>query len=212
MSIATTESRSKAGWRPRRWTTAEFDALVADGHLREGSKAFLWDGEIIEPMPENEPHVNAQDNLQRSLASRLPEAEWTIRPAHPLALRDGFKPQPDLVVLSGPRSGYRSRVPGAADAALVVEIADSTYAEDAGDKLPEYALAGIPKFWIVHIRARRIETYSDPVVSSGVGGYATRQDFVIGQAVPLVLVRGATRREFAAVDVLDVLRDSMEDE
>ena len=40
----------------KRWTTAEFDHLIRSGVLREGSRAFLWDGEIIEPMSENPPH------------------------------------------------------------------------------------------------------------------------------------------------------------
>ena len=210
MSTATTETAPKTTWRTRRWTTAEFDSMIASGYLREGSKTFLWDGEIIEPMPENQPHVNAQDNLYRLFVGHLPEADWTISPAHPLVLKEGYKPQPDLMVLVGPRSNYRRHVPIAADAALVVEIADSTYSEDAGDKLPEYAAAGIPRYWIVHIRARRIEVYSGPNVASGVGRYEDRRDYVIGEAIPLILSRDA--REFGLIPVLDILRDSLEDD
>ena len=212
MSTATIESTLKPIWQTRRWTTAEFDALLADGYLREGSKTFLWDGEIVEPMAENQPHIHAQDNLLRILMRRLPEPEWTIYSAHPLALKEGYKPQPDLLVLVGPRSDYRSHVQTADDAALVIEVADSSYAADAGDKLPEYAAAGIPQYWIVHLQARRIEAYSDPVVSSGVGRYADRKDYPLGEAVPLILARDGVTHEFGMIPVLDVLRDSLEEE
>jgi Uma2 family endonuclease len=218
MSVSTAEATPKAKstpqstWRTHRWTTAEFDAMVGSGYLREGSKTFLWDGEIIEPMPENEPHVTAQDNLYRLLIGRLPEAEWTIRPAHPLVLREGYKPQPDLVVLIEPRTDRRGRTPTALDAALVIEIADSSYAEDAGDKLPEYAAAGIPRYWIVNIGARRIEVYSQPTVASGVGQYVVREDYPLEVAVPLVLVRGGESYAFGLIPVLEVLRDSLEGE
>ncbi len=210
MSTATQQTASGTAWRKHRWTTAQFDAMIANGQLREGSKTFLWDGEIIEPMPENQPHVHAQDNLYRLFIARLPEDQWTICPAHPLALKEGYKPQPDLMILAGPRSDYRQRVPNAADSALVVEIADSSYPEDAGDKLPEYAAAGIPQYWIVHIRARRIEAYSGPIVTSGVGRYADRKDYPLESAVPLVLERNGLAHEFGAIPVLDVLRDSLE--
>jgi Uma2 family endonuclease len=212
MSTATAETTPNTAWRTRRWTTAEFDALLAEGFLVEGSKTFLWDGEIIEPMPENQPHIHAQDNLLRVFMVRLPEAEWTIYSAHPLALKEGYKPQPDLMVLIGPRSNYRRHVQTGEDAALVVEVADSSYAADAGDKLPEYAAAGIPRYWIVHLQARRIEAYSNPVVSSGVGRYSERKDYSLEEAVPLSLTRGGATREFGLVAVLDVLRDSLEED
>lgn len=212
MSTATTTTTSNADRQKHRLTTAEFDAMLADGTLVEGSKTYLWNGEIIEPMAENQPHANAQDNLQDLLKGLLPSAEWTISPAHPIALKDGYKPQPDLMVLVGPRSHYRRRVPVPADGTLVIEVADSSYPTDAGDKLRQYAAAGIPRYWIVHLQARRIEAYSGPVVSSGVGRYADRKDYSLGEAVPLILTRGGVNHEFGLIPVLDVLRDSLEGE
>ncbi len=40
MSTATIESTPKIAWRKQRGTTAEFDALLADGHPCGGSKTF----------------------------------------------------------------------------------------------------------------------------------------------------------------------------
>ena len=212
MSTAMTGAPSSTDRQKRRLTTAEFDAMLADGYLREGSKTYLWNGEIIEPMAEDQPHANAQDNLRDLLKDRLPSAEWTISPAHPLALKDGYKPQPDLMVLVGPRSDYRRRVPVPADIVLVIEVADSSYPTDAGDKLRQYAAAGVPRYWIVHLQARWIEAYSDPVVTSGTGRYADQKDYPLGGAVPLILSRGGEMHEFGLVAVLDILRDSLEDD
>jgi hypothetical protein len=49
--------------RPKRWTTAEFDRLVAQGFIEEGSKTYLWEGQIVDPMPEYQPHWNAVCNF-----------------------------------------------------------------------------------------------------------------------------------------------------
>ncbi len=203
MSTATTESPPKTAWPRRRWTTAEFDALLNGGFLTEGSKTFLWDGEIIEPMPENEPHANAQDSLYRKLLRLLPEEEWTIRPAHPLSLKDGYKPQPDLVVLPGTPEDYLGRVPSASDAALVIEIADSSYPQDSGEKLAEYANAGVPRYWIVNLRDRRIEAYSLPAD----GLYQDRRDYPPEAAIPLTLDPAGVF--FGEIRVLDVLKNSL---
>lgn len=194
-------------WRPHRWTTAEFDALLAGGYLREGSRTFLWGGEIVDPMPEKEPHANAQDNLYDLILPFLPKEGWTVRPAHPVALKEGYKPQPDLVVLVGPRADYRRHTPTASDVALIIEIADTSYTVDAGEKLAEYANAGIPRYWIVNIAARRIEVYRDPAT----GHYATREDYPLDGVVPLILPRGEISHEFGIIPVMDVLRDSLED-
>ena len=49
--------------RLTRLSTAEFDRLVAEGSIC-GGRAYLWDGEMIEPMPENRSHANAVENLR----------------------------------------------------------------------------------------------------------------------------------------------------
>jgi Uma2 family endonuclease len=193
-----------APWQRKRWTIAEFDRLVTTGFLREGDRTFLWDGEIIEPMPENPPHVNATMSLLELLVARFPAAEWTVNLGKPVVLAEGYKPQPDATVLRGPRSTYRGRTPVAADIVLLAEVADSTYPENARTFLRAYAEAGIPRYWIVNISDRRIEVYTDPGrLADGSTGYNTRRDYGLDQSVPLEEVPGE-------VAVADVLRDSIE--
>lgn len=194
----------------KRWTTAEFDRLVNEGFIREGSSTYLWDFEIIEPMPENQPHRNAVANLYRLLIKLLPEEDWTVDFNGPLEVRDGYKPQPDLVVLYGPRERYNESVPVPSDVALVVEVSNTSYPKDSVLFLREYASAGIPQYWIINIPARRVEVYRQP---SGPGveapGYARRDEYALDGAVPLTLEGVAGVLEFGAVPVAAILRNSL---
>jgi Uma2 family endonuclease len=195
--------------QPRKWwSTAEFDELVRKGFLREGSHAFLWGGEIITPMPENQPHVNATMVLFGLLSARLPAAEWTVNLDKPIEIRDGYKPQPDLLVLTGPRSRYRVATPRAADAALVVEVSDTSYHDDAGEFLREYEAARIPVYWIVNIPARRVEVYR--LQGPDRVAYAPPELFSLDARVPLSLDRDGAVTEFDPIPVAEVLADSLE--
>jgi Uma2 family endonuclease len=182
---------------------------MEEGKLRNGSRTFLWDGEIIEPMPENLPHINAHENLRILLDARLPRAEWTVNSGKPLALADGYEPQPDITVLRGPRSNYRRQKPTPPDVALLVEVADSIYYDNIGRYRRRYALERVSPCWIVNLHARRIEVYTNPIPEQE--AYGSRQDFALGERVPLVLVRDGVETVFDAIDVDDVLRDSPDD-
>lgn len=194
--------------RLTRLTTADFDRLVAEGAIREGSRAYLWDGEIIDPMPEYPPHVNANavENLRDLMATRLPRADWTINQAHPVELSDGFKPQPDLSVLRGPRPGYRTRTPRPTDVALLVEVSATTYPEDSGAVLRRYAQEGIVQYWIVNLRGRRVEVYRDP--DPAAEAYRDCRVFSMGAEVPLILTGDGEPRAYAGIDVAAILCDS----
>jgi Uma2 family endonuclease len=182
---------------------------MEEGKLRNGSRTFLWDGEIIEPMPEYLPHINAVNNLRRLVETRLPLALWTVNMGNPVALADGYEPQPDITVLRGPRSNYRKHKQAAADVALLVEVADSTYYDNIGRYRRRYALESITPYWIVNLHARRIEVYADPIPEQE--SYGSRRDYALGERVPLVLTRDGVEMVFEAIDVDDVLRDSLED-
>ena len=193
----------------KRWTIEEFDRLMLAGFIREGSRTFLWDGEIIAPMPEYAPHVNACENLADALKARLVRDAWTVNGGRPIALAEGFLPQPDIVVARGPRSGYRNGPPTAADAALVVEVASTSYHFDAGEYLRHYAVRGIPLYWIIHLKFRRVEVFSGPI--PGESRFEHRTDYGLGDTIPLVLSQGGSTFGYEGIAVEAILRDSMED-
>ncbi len=189
----------------KRWTTAEYDDLIRKGIIREGSRAFLWDGEIIEPMSENPPHINAAANLFYLLLMRLARDHWTVNHDAPVETRDGYKPEPDISILKGPRSRYRNRAPNPADIALLVETSSTSYSKDSGAFLKEYASAGIAQYWIVNIPERRIEVYRQPSKS----GYASRTDYGLEDQVPLILDGEGGAVALGEIAVADVVRDSL---
>ena len=79
-------------------------------------------------------------------------------------------PVPDGIVLRGSRLAYRGKHPTAADAYSVIEVADSSYEKDSGEKLFGYAKAGIPQYIIVNLRNRTAEVYAQPDIANGTYG------------------------------------------
>ena len=52
---------------------------------------------------------------------------------------------------------YRQRLATAADAWCVVEVADSSYERDRGEKYRAYAAAGVEQYIIINLRNRTAE-------------------------------------------------------
>jgi Uma2 family endonuclease len=203
-SASKTATKTKP-WRRYRFTDKEFDRMVCAGILREGSHAFLWNGEIIQPMAEDQPHITLLYNLLMLLAARLPANEWTVNINQPVQIRKRYRPQPDLTVLRGPRPEWtvRGRVPTPEDVALLIEISDASYVFDVGTKLNEYARASITRYWIVNVKEPRVEVYGNPLP-----GEARYQDCTMygsDQLVPLALQVAGDGVEFNAVPVREIL-------
>ena len=128
-------------------------------------------------------HISVERVLESLLLAVFPPALWTIDLDVPLELRDGFEPQPDLMVLRGIRADYLNRVPTPADVALLVEVSGSTYYFDSGEYLAEYARGEILLYWIVNLSERQVEVYSDPDPTRGI--YRSRVDYAAGAAIPI---------------------------
>ncbi|HMN83258.1 MAG TPA: Uma2 family endonuclease [Burkholderiaceae bacterium] len=71
-------------------------------------------------------------------------------------LSDVREMRPDFAVLQWRADDYTSRTPAAANALLVVEVADSTLRYDRDVKRRFYAEAGVREFWVVDVHARQI--------------------------------------------------------
>ena len=95
------------------------------------------------------------------------------------------------------------------DVALLAEVGDSTYPENSGEFLREYAARGIPVYWVVNVAGRRVEVYSDPHrAEDGTGVYRSRVVYALDQSIPIdVTHEGAAVR--GEVAVMDILRDSI---
>jgi Uma2 family endonuclease len=205
MSTSAAKTVNAKPWRRYRFTDDEFDRMIRAGILREGSHAFLWNGEIIQPMAEDQPHITLLYNLLMLLAVRLPTNEWTVNINQPVQIRPRYRPQPDLVALRGPRPDWtvRGRVPTPEGVALLIEISDATYTFDVGSKLNEYARAGITQYWIVNVKEPRVEVYTLPI--PGESRYQASTTYGPDQLVPLALQVAGEGVDFNAVPVREIL-------
>ena len=152
-------------------------------------------------MTHNPPHAIADDLCGRELDRVIPPG-WHVRPAKPIRLPgQDSEPEPDRCVVRGTIDDYDERHPGPDDIALVVEVADSSLAEDRDYAANLYGPAGIPVCWIVNVRGRRVEVYTGP----GPRGYGPPEIFAEGQSVPVV-IDGREVGRIAVTDLLPPLR------
>src|SRR5665647_426524 len=102
-------------------------------------------------MAKNWPHVKSVSKLNRLAIRTVPDGMFVMF-EQPMVLRDSV-PEPDMAIYRGSIEDYgRDRRPSASDAALVVEVADTSLEEDRGEVLDAYAAHGIPIYWIVNLR------------------------------------------------------------
>jgi Uma2 family endonuclease len=199
MTSATPDISASPRWLPSplyRMSVEEYEAMVASGAFAGRNRFHLINGYLVEKMTHNPPHAIADDLCGRELARVLPG--WYIRPAKPVRLpAQNSEPEPDRCVVRGTIVDYDTRHPGPADILLVVEVADSSLSEDRGYAAKLYGPAGIPVFWIIDVRGRRVEVYTNP----GEQGYGTPEIFAEGQSVPVVI----DGREIGRIAVGDVL-------
>jgi Uma2 family endonuclease len=69
---------------------------------------------------------------------------------------------PDLMLLRRKPAGYNNQLPAAADVLLLVEAAESSLRRDQQIKLPVYAAAGIPEYWIADLDRELLIIHRNP--------------------------------------------------
>jgi Uma2 family endonuclease len=164
-----------------RMTVEECEAMVASGAFHGRNRFRLIDGLLVEKRTQKPPHTIADDLCGQELARVLPG--WYIRPAKPGRLpTQASEPEPDRCVVRGTARQYLGQHPGPADIVMIVEVAETSLADDRELGGRVYGPAGIPVCWIINLVARQIEVYTDP----GPSGYASRRDYHAGKEGPHV--------------------------
>ncbi len=185
-----------------RLTAEDYFAMVDAGILRHDRRVELWGGILYEKMAKTLPHAVGFSNLVIVLARILPPG-WCLWPENPITIASDKVPLPDLTIVRGVPNDYtrRGRRPEVADVGLVIEVAMTSVREDRGETLEGYARTLLPVYWIVNLRARRIEVYSRPCVRDGRGVYESAEMFGPDQSVPLAF----DGVEVARIAVNDIL-------
>ena len=151
----------------------EYERMI-DAGLFRGEHVELIQGIIVRMSPQGEPHSVVIQILTRILMPAV-LGRADVRVQLPFAAGDDSLPEPDLALVE-PGSFGQARPQRAF---LIIEVSDSSLAEDRREKAPLYAAAGVPEMWIVNLPDRLIEVHAEPIR----GAYARVTPYRIGQRV-----------------------------
>jgi Uma2 family endonuclease len=168
----------------RRWSYDEVVRMVRGGVLDADERIELINGDIVCMTPVGHRHQYVVDLLTEFLGARV-RGRGVLRVQGSVLFDWLEAPQPDLVVFRMMEDRYRSREPGAWDALLVVEVADTSLARDL-EKAALYASARIPEYWIVELQRSVVRVLRDPV---GLG-YADAREFGHGEVFTCEVLGG----------------------
>lgn len=160
------------------WTRESFERVVDVGGFDEDDRVELLDGELWEMSPPGSPHTAVTLLTEQALRKAVGD-RYQVRRETPFALDETSQPQPDIALVPGTIRDYYHTHP--TEAVLLVEISDSTLRHDRERKLAAYARNGIPEYWIVDLKAERVEVYREPVSSR----YRSQTLHGRGERVPL---------------------------
>ncbi len=172
-----------------RLTVDEYHQMAEAGIFGEDNRIELIDGDLIDMAPIGRAHAG----IVNALAEALVEAcarRAIVSTQNPIRLDQVSEPQPDLAVLRRRADFYIDGEPAVpADVLLVVEVADSSLKFDREVKLPLYARAGIPEFWIVDVKRRVVEVHRKPDGHgyAEVATHATGSQVVLARAPEIVV-------------------------
>lgn len=159
--------------QPRLMSRAEYDRLVAAG-MFENERVELIRGIVVQMSAIGPAHADPIDVLNRHLVRALGDRA-VVRVRLPFAASDDSEPEPDLALV--PPRRYADRHPDRAF--LVIEVADSSLDHDRETKGPLYASSGVPEYWIVDVKARRVSVY-DAISAER---YTRVREFVVGERI-----------------------------
>jgi Uma2 family endonuclease len=148
------------------------------GILSEDDRVELIDGEVVAMSPIGSRHNACVDSINRAMVMGVGDAA-IVRIQGSVRLNLYTEPEPDLVLLRPQEDFYASRLPGAADILLIVEIAEASIDYERDVKSRIYAGSGVPEYWVADLNANLVSCYSAPHE----GAYRSRQQYHRGQTI-----------------------------
>lgn len=143
----------------------EYHLMGKVGILKEKGIELI-EGEIVKMSPTGSNHSACVSVLidlltEVRLLNKL-KKDIILRVQDPVRLDDFSEPEPDIVIVKYKSDYYRQELPQPKDVLLLIEVADTTLESDREIKVPLYAKAGIPEYWIINLEAQQIEVYHTP--------------------------------------------------
>ncbi len=116
-------------------------------------------GGDIYMVPTSPEHSYTVESASSSLRRLLSKEGHYVREEKPIKIGDN-EPVPDVAVVPGKPSDYRTQLP--TTALLVIEVSEATLPFDRTHKASLYASANIPEYWIVNLNEGVLEVYREP--------------------------------------------------
>jgi Uma2 family endonuclease len=147
----------------KRWTRAEYERAEAAG-VFDQQHIELVEGELIDKMSKNPPHIDAAALLLGWLIQVFGARFVNIEAPINVAPQDNAinEPVPDIIVLKPEFTGFRSARRQPRDLSLLVEISDTSLPFDLTTKAALYARAGIAEYWTLDVIGRRLIVHRNP--------------------------------------------------
>lgn len=170
-----------------RFTASDVSRMLDAGILDDERRYEVIDGEIIEMMAPNPPHMRVKRWLLNRLYRQLDDSYWIDSEPSFFLEPDGDYTLPDIIVY--PRALAPEAVRGG-DALLVIEVAHSSLKKDRGRKARLYARHGVRDYWVVNAVTLVTHRYGDPVK----GRYASESEHAPEETLVPALLAGVTLR------------------
>lgn len=139
------------------------------GILGPNDRVELIYGEILHMSPIGNPHNSVVNRINRLFVPAFLK-KAIVQIQGPIQIGNLSEPEPDILLCELKENFYSDQKPKAEDSFLIIEVADSTLNYDKNItlnydkniKLPLYAEAGFPEFWIVDLNDSQILKHSHP--------------------------------------------------
>jgi Uma2 family endonuclease len=161
------------------FTVAQFEHAYQAGVFAGQRLELLW-GEIIEMPPMGDGHVDWLTRLNKKLLQHFGEVAEVLCQTPLVTGLDHSEPEPDFILVK--TEHYHGRKVRAEEAALVIEISDTTLDYDRTVKLALYAAAGVRELWIINVKTAELELYRQP----DAGQYRYKRTLMADELVELL--------------------------
>jgi Uma2 family endonuclease len=156
-STAVTE-RDPVAERLYAFSVDQYLRMAEAGILPHDQRTELLEGIIVKMSPQGPEHSFFLLQVAQVLGHLVPPT-FHLRAQLPL-LSATSEPEPDLAIVRGSHADYRAGHPTISQAALVIEIADTSLQIDRRLKANIYATGGAGEYWILNLVDRTLEVYA----------------------------------------------------
>lgn len=144
-----------------RWSVERYQRAIEVGVFGPDDRVEMLEGEIIQKMPQDFPHIDGIRLLVEVLREIL-GLNYHVNAQLPILTLDSV-PEPDIMVLRGRARDFLGRYPVPEEIALVAEVSNTTLTTDRRRKVGIYARANFAEYWILNVADRQLEVHRTPL-------------------------------------------------